>query len=158
MYKWGRNSLRIRSELDSRLQVVLDELLTYVDVSLICGHRGEQVQNDYFERGVSKVRFPNSKHNVWPSLAVDLQPHPYPDNEEDLRAALGYIAGLAMVIAANHGWQLRWGGDWNRNGSVVDNGFDDLFHLELYIEEADSNLDTGGDGDSRVRHPVRIYP
>ena len=132
MNNWGRKSLKLRAELDPRLQIILDELLMWVDISLVCGYRGEEEQNDYFDRGVSKVRFPDGKHNVKPSRAVDLQPHPYPNNENDLRAALGYIAGLAMMIADRHGWQLRWGGDWNRNGSVTDNGFDDLFHLELF--------------------------
>jgi peptidoglycan L-alanyl-D-glutamate endopeptidase CwlK len=116
------------------LQVICDELLNYVDISLTSGYRDREEQNALYENRKSKVRFPDSKHNRKPSQAVDLQPHPYPSNENDLRAALGYIAGLAMLIAEKHGWQLRWGGDWNRNGSVVDNGFDDLFHLELYNE------------------------
>lgn len=153
MNKWGRQSARILSELDPRLQTVLNELLEWVDVSLICGHRGKDAQDDYFMRGVSKVKWPDSKHNTYPSLAVDLQPHPYPNNENDLRAALGYIAGLAMVIAARHGWQLRWGGDWNRNGSVVDNGFDDLFHLELHLEETNRHVADGGPRSSSLRTP-----
>lgn len=136
MYAFGRKSLHIRKSLDPRLQVIVDELLTWADISLISGYRDRQEQNALYESlpQRSKVRYPNSKHNTRPSLAVDLAPYPYPDKDNDLRAALGYIAGLAMAIADRHGWQLRWGGDWNRNGSVVDNGFDDLFHLELYDE------------------------
>lgn len=139
MNRWGDKSKRIRATLDPRLQVVVDEVLQRVDVSLTSGYRDREEQNTLFENNVTQVRYPDSKHNRRPSEAVDLQPHPYPNNENDLRAALGYIAGLAMMIAENHGWQLRWGGDWNRNGSVVDNGFDDLFHLELYHEPNDSN-------------------
>jgi peptidoglycan L-alanyl-D-glutamate endopeptidase CwlK len=109
----------------------VDELLRYVDVSLISGYRDREEQNALFENNLSQLRFPDSKHNRKPSLAVDLQPSPRPLNDNDLRAALGFIAGLATMIAKSHGWKLRWGGDWNMNGSVVDNGFDDLFHLEL---------------------------
>jgi hypothetical protein len=131
--------------LDVRLQTIVDELLQWVDVSLISGHRGQEEQDEYYRTDRSKVRYPNSKHNSYPSLAVDLQPYPYPENEHDLRAALGYIAGLSMMIAHKYGWKLRWGGDWDSNGSVVDNGFDDLYHLELVDAEAN---DAGGCGDS----------
>jgi peptidoglycan L-alanyl-D-glutamate endopeptidase CwlK len=115
----------------------VDELLKWVDVSLISGYRNREEQNALYESFPprTRVRYPNSKHNKRPSLAVDLQPYPYPDNDKDLHAALGYIAGLAMMIAHIHGWKLRWGGDWNRNGSVTDNGFDDLFHLEIYEDD-----------------------
>lgn len=135
MYRFSARSKRIRRDLDARLQVVVDELLKWTDISLVSGYRDREEQNTLYENGRTQVRYPDSKHNHRPSKAVDLQPYPYPRNENDLRAALGYIAGLAMKIAEEHGWQLRWGGDWNRNGSVVDNGFDDLFHLELYDEE-----------------------
>lgn len=129
---WSNKSLQVRATLDPRLQVMVDELLKYMDVSLVQGHRGEAEQNDYFDRGVSQVRWPNGKHNSYPSLAVDMQPYPYPTNENDLRAALGYMAGLCWLIAERNGFSLRWGGDWNRNGDVTDNGFDDLYHLEIY--------------------------
>lgn len=135
MSNWSDNSLQVRASLDPRLKVMVDELLTYMDVSLICGHRTPQQQAAYFAAGTSKVEWPNSKHNMYPSLAVDMQPYPYPDNENDLRAALGYMAGLCWMIAEREGFSIRWGGDWNRNGSVTDNGFDDLFHLEIFYEE-----------------------
>ena len=31
------------------------------------------------------------------------------------------------------GVDIRWGGDWNRNGDITDNGFDDLFHFEVRL-------------------------
>lgn len=129
--KFGHKSLAVRETLDPRLQWLVDELLLYVDISLIYGTRGEAEQNALFGAGKSKLRFPFSKHNSNPSQAVDLQPYPYPRKENDLRAGLGYIAGLAVALARIKGFNIRWGGDWNMNGDVVDNGFDDLFHLEL---------------------------
>jgi len=131
MNRWGTKSKRVLATLDPRLQVVMNELLLLVDVSLISGYRDREEQNTLFENGLSKARYPDSKHNRRPSLAVDLQPAPYPVSEKELWAALGLIAGLSIMIASNHGWTLRWGGDWNMNGSIVDNGFNDLFHLEL---------------------------
>jgi peptidoglycan L-alanyl-D-glutamate endopeptidase CwlK len=111
---------------------MVDVLLDHMDVSLIWGHRTRAQQDTFYRSGHSKVKWPDSKHNKYPSLAVDIQPYPYPENENDLRAALGYMAGLCWMIADSMGVEIRWGGDWNRNGSVVDNGFDDLFHLEIY--------------------------
>jgi len=129
---WSNTSLRVRITLDPRLKVLVDELLTYMDVSLLSGYRNKREQNDLFEQEVTQVQFPDSKHNQYPSLAVDVQPYPYPANENDLRAALGYMAGICMLIAQRNGFKIRWGGDWNRNGDVTDNGFDDLFHMEIY--------------------------
>lgn len=143
MRRWSQKSLRVRATLDPRLQTMVDELLTYMDVSLIFGYRDEQTQNRLYSEGKSQLRYPHSKHNTYPSLAVDIQPYPYPTNENDLRAALGYMAGVCMLIAERHGFKLRWGGDWNRNGDVTDNGFDDLFHLEIHSEETDTGVDAG---------------
>ena len=130
-YTWGDASRKRRAELDPRLQRIVDELLKYADVTIVCGYRGEEEQERLFREGKSKARWLQSKHNTYPSLAVDIQPYPLPANENDLRAGLGYLAGLAMAIADAQGVRLRWGGDWNMNGSVADNGFDDLYHLEI---------------------------
>ena len=128
---WSSNSQKVYDTLDCRLQRMCDNLLKYMDVSLICGHRTEEEQNALYPR-FTRVRWPNSKHNKRPSLAVDLQPYPYPNTENDLRAGLGYMAGLCYIIAERDGFSIRWGGDWNSNGDVTDNGFDDLFHIEVY--------------------------
>ena len=107
-----------------------------------CRHRGEEEQNRLFDAGVSKLRYPNSKHNESPSRAVDFQPYPMPNiNADDpairererkkLWASLAYFAGAARVYAYANGWKIRWGGDWDMDGSLTDNTFDDLFHLEM---------------------------
>lgn len=129
--RWSRRSKRVLDTLDPRLQVVMNELLEKMDVSLIFGYRDRETQNALYENGKSKLRFPDSKHNRKPSLAVDLQPYPVPTREVELWAALGYMAGLAKGIAERHGWTLRWGGDWDSDGDLTDNNFDDLYHLEI---------------------------
>lgn len=132
MNKFGLKSLAVRATLDGRLQWMVDEVLKHMDVSLIYGHRVKEEQNLLYDLGRSQLQWPESKHNVWPSIAVDMQPYPYPTKENDLRAGLGYMAGLCWMLAEQQGFSIRWGGDWNRNGSVADNGFDDLFHVEIY--------------------------
>ena len=39
--------------------------------------------------------------------------------------------GIAVGIAKRKGIKLRWGGDWDRDGELSDNRFNDLGHLEI---------------------------
>lgn len=132
MRTWGRKSKKVYDTLDPRLQEwctrVRDEV---VDLSLICGYRDRLTQTEAFENGFSKVQYPDGKHNKIPSLAVDLQPYPYPTHDAKVWGALGYIAGRGEVIATDMGIILRWGGDWDQDGDLTDQTFDDLFHWEL---------------------------
>lgn len=131
---WSGNSKKVYDELDPRLQVIVTRIRDEVaDISLISGHRDEQEQNSYHDAGVTKVRWPDSKHNSSPSLAVDLQPYPYPQYEPKLWGALGYIAGRAHSIAAEEGHKIRWGGNWDGDGDITNQTFDDLFHIELMM-------------------------
>ena len=132
MRKWGRRSKEVYVTLDPTLQRVMDRVLSEVaDISLTSGHRGQEEQDNLFDNNKTTVRWPSSKHNTIPSVAVDFQPHPYPSSEEKLWGALGYIAGRAMAIAKEEGIYLRWGGDWNQDGDLTNQSFDDLFHLEI---------------------------
>jgi len=126
---WGRGSQRQLETVDPRLKSLCNRVLAHRDISVIQGHRGKTEQEEFFQKGVSKVRWPDSRHNTYPSLAVDVQPAPY--NEKTLREDLSYIAGLFIGIGATMGLDIRWGGDWNENGETADNSFDDLFHFEL---------------------------
>ena len=130
-YKWGNSSLKVRAELDPKLKKICDELLQYMDLTLVSGHRSKEEQDKHFREGRSKLQYPQSKHNQYPSIAVDIQPYPYPSDERELWASLGFMAGLATVLAEKYGIALRWGGDWDMDGDLTDNDFDDLFHLEI---------------------------
>lgn len=132
MRSWGHRSREVYDELDYRLQRVCNRILLEVaDVSLLCGHRPELEQNQAFKDGTSELQWPEGNHNSFPALAVDLQPYPRPTSKKKLWASLAYIAGAAIQIAKEEGVTLRWGGDWNQNGDLTDNNFDDLFHLEV---------------------------
>lgn len=110
------------------MNTVLEEV---ADISIITGHRGKEEQNQKFAEGKSKVRWPNGKHNSDPSTAVDFQPYPVPERREKLWASLAYIAGRAIEIGRRRGLVVRWGGDWDGDGDLTDQNFDDLYHLEL---------------------------
>lgn len=148
--QWGPNSLKVRATIDDRLALVMDFVLTVVaDVSLISGLRDEAEQDKLVAEGKSQVRFPNSKHNRLPkAYAVDFQPYPMPNvnatdpakrekARKELWASLAYVAGAARVYAYANGFRLKWGGDWDMDGDLTDNNFDDLFHLELDFDEVD---------------------
>lgn len=69
------------------------------DITVLCGFRGEVEQNEAFERGASKVRYPNSKHNVLPSNAVDVAPYPIDWSDiESFRALRKYVLDVAERI------------------------------------------------------------
>lgn len=131
---WGTKSLEVYATLDPRLQHYLDRVLQEVaDISLVTGHRNQHDQNEayYSTPQRSKLLWPKGKHNRLPSLAVDFQPYPYPAREEKLWASLAYVAGRLIQMAAQDGITIRWGGDWNSDGDLTDQNFDDLFHLEI---------------------------
>ena len=52
-----------------RLIMRVDEIYP---THVICGYRGEEDQNKAFNEKKSQLKFPNSKHNKKPSLAVDV--------------------------------------------------------------------------------------
>lgn len=135
---WSRRSKFIYDQLDPRLQVLMTRLRDEVaDISLVYphgGHRDRDTQESLFASGASTLRYPDSKHNKKPSEAVDFQPYPYPRSEPKLWGALGYLAGRAFAIAQEEGFKIRWGGDWNGNGDLTDQNFDDLFHIEVLDE------------------------
>ena len=128
MFRFGSRSKKHLVTLDERLQKVLNEVIKYVDCSIIEGHRSAKRQDKLFEEGRTKVKYPNGRHNANPSRAVDVVPYPI---DWDDRERFHLFAGFVIGIAQSMGIKLRWGGDWNMNFEVDDNNFDDFPHFEL---------------------------
>lgn len=95
---------------------------------VLCGHRGKIAQNNAFNGGFSKVEWPNSKHNVFPSLAVDIAPLPI--DWGDIRRFC-FFAGCVMTTADGLGISIRWGGNFNDDDSFTNDSFFDGVHFEL---------------------------
>ena len=125
---FGKRSKKHLETCDKRLQKVLNEVIKYVDCSVIEGHRSAERQNKLFEEGRTKVKYPHGRHNFNPSRAVDVVPYPI---DWDDRERFHLFAGFVIGIAQSMGIKLRWGGDWNMNFEVDDNNFDDFPHFEL---------------------------
>ncbi len=113
---------------DPQLVQLFQRVVGLFNCSVVDGHRDEERQNDYYETGASPVRWPNSKHNSFPSEAVDVAPWPivWEDTERFV-----LFAGFVLGIAAEMGIVLKWGGDWDGDTHVADERFRDLGHFEL---------------------------
>lgn len=111
------------------LQRVLDRAMSYqiMDFTIVCGHRNEAAQNEAYSVGNSTKQWPNSKHNSFPSIAVDVAPWPI-DWKDNL--AFARLSGIIEAAASEEGVALRWGGDWDRDGESNDQSFMDIGHLE----------------------------
>lgn len=110
-YHFGRVSLSHKKDLHPRLQLILDDAIEIMDITILCGYRNEIEQNIAFDAGRSKKRFPESKHNRMPARAVDIAP--YPIDWEDI-ARFREMGMLIKGIAHARGIKIRWGGDWQK--------------------------------------------
>ena len=128
MPRFGKKSKERLATCDERLQKVFNEVINYVDCSVVEGHRDERKQNQYLSEGKSKDQYPFGRHNTKPSRAVDVAPYPIDWND---RERFHLFAGFVLGIAYSMDISLRWGGDWNQNFEVDDNKFDDFPHFEL---------------------------
>ena len=130
MAKFGKTSKKRLETAAPELQEIFNEVVKVIDCSVLEGHRGEELQNKYFNEGKSKVKFPDGRHNKLPSLAVDVTPYPVDWNDRERQTL---FAGYVLGVASQMGHKIRWGGDWNNDFAVADNRFDDFPHFELVV-------------------------
>ena len=124
MPRFGRKSKERLKGVDAKLVNVANELIKLMDVTVIEGLRSQERQNELVAQGKSKTKF--GKHVA--GKALDLAP--YPVDWED-RERFHYMGGLVRGIGHSLGVSLRWGGDWDSDGEIKDNSFDDLVHIEI---------------------------
>ncbi len=132
MYSFGATSKKKLLTCHRDIQKVMNEAIKLVDFTILCGHRNEKDQNIAFLNKVSKLKFPQSKHNLYPSLAIDIAPWPIVWDGSVARERFRFTAGIIIGVAHGMGIKLRHGGDWNMNGEILDEkGLSDLPHFEL---------------------------
>ena len=127
MARFGKRSQERLQTLRPEMVEVLKEVIKVYDFSVLETTRDKETQDRYFKEGKSKLKFPKSKHNRYPSDAVDIAP--YPIEWHDLNRFF-YLAGLIISTGYSMGINIRWGGDWNSNGDFTDQTFNDLPHFE----------------------------
>ena len=124
MPHFGKKSKQRLKGVDDKLITVLNELIKIMDVTIIEGVRSKERQAELLKQGATKVKY--SKHME--GKAVDLAPYPI---DWDNRDGFHYMGGMIRGIAKQLNINVRWGGDWDSDGDVKDNGFDDLVHVEI---------------------------
>lgn len=139
MPKFSEKSLQQLMTCHKDLQTLFKEIIKYRDCIVIEGHRGKEAQDKAFETGKSKLKWPNGKHNFYPSNAVDVAPCLNGKIDWDRETQFYFFGGFVLAIAEMLKIQgkithnIRYGGDWNMNDDVSDNNFDDLVHFELIL-------------------------
>ena len=131
MPKFGKRSRERLNTCNKKLQKVFNEVIKHVDCSVLEGYRDKDRQNKLFEENKTKVKYPNGRHNSYPSNAVDVTPYPvdWKDRERQTLFA-GFVIGTAKQMGIN----IRWGGDWDQDFEVADNRVDDFPHFEIRKE------------------------
>ncbi len=107
---------------------LMEAVVSTTDCTILCGHRTEAEQAQAVRLGRSTKPWPRSKHNTVPSLAVDAAPYPVDWND---RRRFDHFAGIVKGTAAQLGIRIRWGGDWDSDGDLGEERFQDLPHFEL---------------------------
>ena len=133
-YKFGNNSRKHLDTLDPRLRKIAVLVMSWqiYDFSIIWGHRGPEAQNQAFAEGNSSKRWPESKHNIMPSVALDFAPYikgigvPWKDTH-----AFAVIGGLFIAAGAILKTPVVYGGDWDMDGQTTDQRLKDWGHVEL---------------------------
>lgn len=142
MNKFSANSL---DNLNSCEPDLMDVFLlaiqrSCIDFGVSEGHRSVARQQALYEQGRTKpghiVTYidginKKSKHNEYPSKAADIFAWVSGKVSYEVKD-LCYIAGVVMSCAQELAVDMRWGGNWDRDGIIIaDQNFIDLPHFEI---------------------------
>lgn len=133
MPKYGRKSEEQLATCCVELQAVFKFLIRFYDHAIIDGYRDEAKQNAAYSDRKSRVKFPNGKHNLKPSFAVDAVPY-----DSQTKKALWdtnnciFFAGMVILVGIMFGYRIKWGGNWDMDRDLLtDQDFQDLVHFEF---------------------------
>jgi len=111
----------------------VERLILRFDFTVVCGHRNEEDQEEAFRNGKSKVHYPDSRHNYFLSLAVDLAPWDQHRGviDWDHPERFIFLAGMGLELAQTMELPITWGGDWDGDTFMRDHSFKDFPHFQL---------------------------
>ena len=127
MARFGKRSRSRLKGVNPKLVNILNEAIKLMDLTILEGLRSVERQKELVASGASKTM--KSKHLK--GMAVDVTPYPI-----DFDSAKGinrhyYMAGMLRGIAHMMKITVRSGADWDSDGEIKDQKFNDLVHLEL---------------------------
>jgi hypothetical protein len=141
MPSFSQKSMSALNTTHRDLQTVMLEAIKHVDFSVVFGHRSKAEQYELWQKGRNKrgdiiklseiVTYKDghknkSKHNYYPSKAVDIIPYPSGWRDEK---QFYFVAGVVMTIArelfkaGKIENKIHWGGTWEN--------FCDLPHFQI---------------------------
>ena len=122
MHAFGRRSMERLLTCHPLLRELFERVIARpdlpLDLTVLCGHRGAVEQAEAVASGASKLHYPHSRHNVFPSLAVDVAPWVDGavswawEDYHQIAPAVKAEWALMQVEGATGAWSLVWGGDW----------------------------------------------
>ena len=122
MPKFSKRSLSNLVTCHPLLQELAHEVIKDFDFTVIEGHRDKAGQMKAFASKTSKLKWPRSKHNQWPSQAFDAIPYPF-HGWKGIESQAAFKAQAEAILAAwealgdkTEGWKLTsahvsWGWD-----------------------------------------------
>ena len=127
MARFGKRSRSRLKGVNPKLVNILNEAIKLMDLTILEGLRSVERQKELVASGASKTM--KSKHLK--GMAVDVTPYPI-----DFDSAKGinrhyYMAGMLRGIAHMMKITVRSGADWDSDGEIIDQKFNDLVHIEL---------------------------
>ena len=130
MYSYGIKSTKELASCTDDIQKVFNAAIKIRDISITEGTRNDERQNKLFDEGKTKLRFPDSKHNSWPSRAVDAIP--YPTTQEDWENREYWVEWSSWLkgFASGMGITLISGFDWDNDYDLTDQSFFDGPHFQ----------------------------
>ena len=137
---FGISSYRRLNTIHPALKVLCIAILERMDVTIVCGYRGEEEQNDAYKNGNSEVKFPNSKHNHSPSSAVDIAPYIKGKGVRWDSREVSRMQGRIQEIADYLSIPVRWGADWDGDGDIVEHKLKDFVHIEIDVDEINKTV------------------
>ncbi len=143
MPKFSQKSLKKLYTCHPDLQEVFQEVVKHFDCTIISGHRSSEEQRELYKKGRSisgpKVTYKDgynkrSKHNYYPSLAVDVVPYPIDSKNTDrMKLFIGFVLGIATELKEQgiifH--EIVSGIDWDKDTFIHDHEFQDHPHFQM---------------------------
>jgi peptidoglycan L-alanyl-D-glutamate endopeptidase CwlK len=133
-FKLSERSLERAKDVNPKLinLILLAIRRTPIDfgVAWMGGKRTAEEQNQLFKEGYSQCDGYEKLSKHQSGDAIDLNIFVGSKLVEN-KEMLCVVAGVMFSCATELGIDLRWGGNWDKDGDIRDNKFNDMYHFEI---------------------------